>query len=63
VKIVIDPVLCEGNGVCEALAPDVFAVGDDGQAYLVAGEPAETARALVRRAAEGCPRLAITVSG
>lgn len=67
-RISIDPDLCEGNAVCEALAPMVFDLDEDDQARVLAdvqelgGEVAEAHRLLVDRAAEGCPRLAISVS-
>jgi ferredoxin len=62
VKIVIDHELCEGNAVCEALAPDVFAVENDDQARLLTGELTEAQQHAVLQAAAGCPRLAISVS-
>lgn len=68
-QITIDRELCEGNAVCEALAPSVFELDDDDQARIIAeasdsdGEVGEEHRVLVDRAAVSCPRLAITVSG
>ncbi|BCB89820.1 ferredoxin [Phytohabitans suffuscus] len=62
-KVTVDPELCEGNAVCEALAPDVFAVGNAWQAQVLAAEVAERDRDLVTRAAESCPRLAIILTG
>lgn len=67
-QIGVDPGLCEGNAVCEALAPMIFELDDQDQARLLAevrgpgGEVGDEHRLLVERAAEGCPRLAITVS-
>ena len=65
-RITIDSSLCEGNAVCEALAPAVFELDKAGQAYVLAGpdgEVGEEERVLVERAVEGCPRLAISVTG
>ncbi|MDQ7909350.1 ferredoxin [Phytohabitans sp. ZYX-F-186] len=62
-KVTVDPELCEGNAVCEALAPEVFAVGNDWQAKVLAPEVPDADRELVRRAAESCPRLAIMLTG
>jgi ferredoxin len=71
VRITIDHGLCEGNAVCEGLAPMVFDLDDEAQARVLpeaaegAGRPDEVGeehRVLVERAAESCPRLAITVS-
>lgn len=66
-RIIIDPDLCEGNAVCEALAPLVFDLDKNDQARVLAdakdasGEVSEDHRALVERAVDGCPRLAITI--
>ncbi len=68
VRISIDPQRCEGNAVCEALAPMVFELDAAQQARLLTdvtgpgGEVSEDYRTLVERAAEGCPRLAIDVT-
>jgi ferredoxin len=61
-KVTIDPNLCEGNAVCEALAPAIFSVVHDEQAHLLVDDVDESQRQLVQRAADGCPRMAITVS-
>jgi ferredoxin len=63
-KIHVDPVLCEGNAVCEALAPAIFGVGNGDQAKVLIddGELSNADLELVERAAAGCPRLAITVT-
>jgi ferredoxin len=68
-RISVNRQLCEGNAVCEALAPTVFELDRAQQAQLVAGatgpggEVTEEHRVLVERAVEGCPRLAIELSG
>lgn len=68
-RIGIDAGACEGNAVCEALAPTVFELDDRDQARVIDdvvtpdGSVSDEHRALVERAAEGCPRLAIQVSG
>jgi ferredoxin len=67
-RISIDRTLCEGNAVCEALAPMVFDLDDEDMARVLpdavgpGGEVAEEHRLLVERAVEGCPRLAISVT-
>jgi ferredoxin len=65
-KIHVDRELCEGNAVCEALAPAVFGLGAGDQAQVLTGDAGavdDAYRELVERAAAGCPRLAITVTG
>ena len=68
-RITIDHELCEGNAVCEALAPTVFDLDERAQARIIAeakdgdGEVGEEHRVLVERAVESCPRLALSVDG
>jgi ferredoxin len=57
-RISIDRSLCNGYGVCEALAPDVFELGDDGLAILHTGVSENEA---VQEACANCPMGAITV--
>ena len=67
-RITIDPERCEGNAVCEALAPMLFELDAHQQARVLPdaagpdGELSDEYRALVERAAEGCPRLAVAVA-
>jgi len=37
-KVWIDQDLCTGDGLCEEIAPDVFAMLDDGLAYVKEGD-------------------------
>ena len=37
-KVWIDQDLCTGDGLCEEIAPDVFAMLDDGLAYVKDGD-------------------------
>jgi ferredoxin len=59
-KVTIDSQLCEGNGVCELVAPRYFEVIDD-LAHLLGQTSDETDDAVLLRAASECPRLAILV--
>jgi ferredoxin len=58
-RVVVDYDLCESNGVCEALAPDVFEVGEDDYLYLLQEEPGEDRRADVEAAVDRCPKQAL----
>jgi ferredoxin len=58
-RIVVDRELCEGNGVCERVAREVFQVGDDDLARVLVERPDAALRPKVDAAVRGCPRQAI----
>ncbi|MCX4588248.1 ferredoxin [Streptomyces sp. NBC_01549] len=60
-KISVDRERCEGHGMCQDVAPQVFEVDEEGLARtLVTSIPAEL-EATVRTAARVCPIAAVTV--
>ncbi|MDK3258791.1 ferredoxin [Blastococcus capsensis] len=50
---------CVGAGACEAVAPDVFEVGDDGTVRLLRPHPADADLPDVREAVRACPTRAL----
>ena len=58
-RISIDRSLCNGHGVCESIAPDVFELGDDGLAVVRTGISEDEA---VQEACDSCPAGAITIA-
>ena len=58
-RISIDRSLCNGHGVCEAIAPEVFELGDDGLVVLRAALSEDDA---VQEACDCCPMGAISIS-
>ena len=58
-RISVDRSLCNGYGVCESIAPDVFELGDDGLALLRTAMSEDEA---VPEACDSCPAGAITVA-
>jgi ferredoxin len=60
-RVIVDPDLCEGNGVCEKVAPEVFRLGDDDQARVLLERPPDAMSAKVEQAVRRCPRQAIRV--
>ena len=58
-RISIDRSLCNGTGVCEALAPDVFELDDDGLAVLRTAVSEDEA---VQEACDSCPMGAISIA-
>lgn len=62
-KIVVAPDTCEGLGMCEAMAPDFFEVGDDGLVDVLDDQPGEEHRADLAAAVDACPVLALSLQG
>jgi ferredoxin len=60
-RIAADRDTCEGLGMCEAMAPDFFEVGDDGQVVVHDEHPGEEHRADVAAAVDACPVLALSL--
>lgn len=60
-RISVDFTLCESNGVCEAMAPDVFELDDDNYLVIKQEQVTEENVAAVNRAVAGCPRAAISL--
>jgi ferredoxin len=61
VRIVVDRDLCQGHGVCESEAPDVFSVSKKGVLTVVDDTPPEEARAMVEQAVAFCPTKALRI--
>ncbi|AHH96782.1 ferredoxin [Kutzneria viridogrisea] len=58
-RVVVDRDVCEGNGVCEVLAPEVFELDADEVLHIAQpGEDGEL-RSRVVRAVANCPRNAL----
>jgi ferredoxin len=62
VKVRVDLEMCQSNGECVVVAPEVFELGDD-DLLRYDSEPDEALRERVERAARNCPVQAITVEG
>ncbi len=59
-RITVDPDLCDGFGLCDGHAPDLFDLDDDGYATEKGdGTVPEDRQAAARRAIAGCPAHAI----
>ena len=62
-RVVVDGDVCENNGICERVAPEIFALSDDdSEPVQVRLDPVED-RLLdaAMQAARSCPKQAITV--
>lgn len=58
-RIVADHGKCDGLGMCEAMAPDFFEVGDDGTVVVLEQHPGEQHRQDITAAVDACPVLAL----
>lgn len=58
-KVVADRERCMGNGLCEAIHPAVFEVGDDGVVIVHHENVREEDRQLIDRAVASCPTQAL----
>ncbi len=62
-KVHVDFGLCESNGVCMGLAPDVFLLNDDDTLSILQPEVERENQSAVLEAVRQCPRQAISVEG
>jgi ferredoxin len=60
--ITVDRGRCAGIGLCEAISPDVFEIGDDGQLQLLVESVSLARRQELEEAALNCPTQSITIS-
>lgn len=57
-KVVVDESLCTGCGLCASNCPEVFQMGDDNLAHVIAGD-CKTCD--LKEVAEQCPVNAIAI--
>jgi len=62
-RITVDRDLCDGHGMCEAMAHEYFELDDDDEMRLLDETPPESDRAKVHAAVQACPALALTLVG
>lgn len=60
-RIVIDHGKCTGLGMCEAEAPDLFEVAEDGSLLLLQERPGADARDAAEAAIASCPTEALRI--
>lgn len=60
-RIVVDYAKCTGLGMCEAEAPDLFEVQDDGSLKVLNENPSADQLAAAQAAVESCPTEALTL--
>ncbi|SEO86507.1 ferredoxin [Trujillonella endophytica] len=55
----MDHGLCEANGVCAGVAPEVFALDEDDRLQVLQEFPPAELLGRVREAVQGCPKGAL----
>lgn len=55
----VDPIACNGHGLCEELLPELVRLDDWGYPIIEASEVPPELSALARKAADSCPTLAL----
>ena len=60
-RVTVDPDLCEANGVCANLVPQVFDLDDDDVLHITAGEVPADLTDKVRLAVQSCPKMALSL--
>lgn len=60
-RIVVDYDKCTGLGMCEAEAPDLFEVQDDGSLTVLNDQPSDEQREEAEAACESCPTEALSL--
>jgi ferredoxin len=61
-KVEVDWDLCESNGVCMGIIPEVFELGDDDMLTILQPEVTPENEERIRDAIRQCPRQAIFIS-
>jgi ferredoxin len=63
-KVILDQLRCDAHGVCVTACPEVFALDDtDDIVRVLIEKPEESLRDKLNKAAQGCPKAAITIEG
>lgn len=60
-KVVVDPDICLGCGICEGICPDVFSLAANPFAVVLLDPVPEQYHADVKDAVEQCPEEAISI--
>lgn len=62
-RIEVDPMRCEANGICETLAPQVFRVTDDDVLEITVDQVDPVDLDAVEEAVRRCPKQALALVG
>jgi len=59
-EVRVDRDLCEANGVCTGIAPEVFDLDDEDELVILQPEPPEEMRERIEQAVASCPKTALS---
>jgi ferredoxin len=60
-RIGVDRLKCESNGLCVGFAPDLFEIDDADELVILNEEPTEDRRSSVELAVRMCPKQALSI--
>jgi ferredoxin len=60
-RVRVDPAVCEANGVCERLAPEVYELDEDDELHIKLPEPPPELWDTVRETVVACPKQALAI--
>jgi ferredoxin len=60
-RVMVDKMVCEANGVCETIAPEVFQLDDEDELHILQPEVPSELEGKVRDAVDRCPKLALSI--
>jgi len=61
-RVKVDPLVCQGHGVCHIAVEDLYGIRDsDGRATVLLDPVPEELRAAARKSVGACPEQAITI--
>jgi ferredoxin len=58
-RVIVDETLCEANGFCESLAPDIFVIGKSEVVHVADADVPEHLKIDVAAAVDQCPKAAL----
>ena len=61
-RVEVDKMVCEANGTCERISPEVFQLDEEDELHILQPEPPADLEDKVREAVDRCPKLALTIT-
>jgi ferredoxin len=61
-RVAVDRDLCEANGLCAGLAPEVFDLDDEDYLHILQSEVPAGQAGAVQQAVASCPKIALSLA-